>query len=82
MAELVVPAHGHGRLLRGGRARLRHYLSIERVDAEGIVERQCIKCGDWMVLDLFKKDINCHRGRTRVCKPCRQKRRKELGWRS
>ena len=50
-------------------------IAEERVDDEGIIERRCRKCGDWMVLSLFCRDINCFRGRTHECKPCRQKRR-------
>lgn len=52
-----------------------HYRSDEREDEEGIIERRCVKCGEWMVLELFRKSIECHRGRTRECRACERKRR-------
>jgi hypothetical protein len=78
VAELRIPSHGRGQLRSGHHACPR---TTERLDDEGIVERQCRTCRDWMVLDLFCKDINCHRGRTHECKACRQKRRQPLDYR-
>lgn len=64
------------------RPRLGHYASIEHVDNEGIIERRCKVCGDFMVLSMFRKDANCHRGHRHVCNDCRIKQRRENGYRS
>lgn len=54
----------------------RRYRCNERTDDEGIIERRCAVCGEWMVLDLFCRSNTCRRGFTCECRACRQKRRR------
>lgn len=54
-------------------------INADRTDDEGIVERRCVQCGDWMVLELFCKKRDAHLGYTRQCRPCKQKSEKKRG---